>query len=164
MQASSARSLNNRHGRKDALVYALVIIGVSTLLIGLTPSYDGLGIVAPVPVLLIIFRLAQGISFGAEFGTASTWVIEQAARSSHRAFWSAWVAFALPIGLLLGFLPSKSLMSSQPFIVSGWRVLFVLGFVVAIVGMIIRTRTMDSFVFETGRSTRARLSGNPGLA
>src|SRR5215472_2862768 len=91
----------DRRGRKDAMVYALVLMGVSTLLIGLTPSYETAG--AAAPVLLILFRLAQGISFGAEFGTASTWVVEQAARSRHRAFWGAWVGFAIPIGLLLGF-------------------------------------------------------------
>lgn len=70
--------LADRHGRKDALVGALVLMGVSTLLIGLTPTYDQIGVAAP--VLLILFRLVQGIGFGAEFGTASTWVIEQAAR------------------------------------------------------------------------------------
>ena len=79
----------DRHGRKDAMVYALVLMGVATLLIGLTPSYDSIGVIAP--VLLIVFRLLQGISFGAEFGTASTWVVEQAARSKYRAFWGAWV-------------------------------------------------------------------------
>jgi MFS family permease len=71
-------NIADRRGRKDALVYALVLMGVSTLLIGLTPTYDSIGVAAP--VLLIIFRLLQGISFGAEFGTASTWVVEQAAR------------------------------------------------------------------------------------
>ena len=70
--------LADRYGRKDALVYALVM-GVSTLLIGLTPSYDTIGVIAP--VLLILFRLVQGISFGAEFGTASTWACS-AGRSS----------------------------------------------------------------------------------
>jgi MFS family permease len=79
----------DRHGRKDAMVYALVLMGVATLLIGLTPSYESIGVVAP--LLLIVFRLFQGISFGAEFGTASTWVVEQAARSKYRAFWGAWV-------------------------------------------------------------------------
>ena len=51
----------DRHGRKDAMVYALVLMGVSSLLIGLTPTYDSVGTIAP--ILLIVFRLAQGISF-----------------------------------------------------------------------------------------------------
>ncbi len=151
--------LADRHGRKDALVSALVLMGVSTLLIGLTPSYDRVGVIAP--VLLIIFRLAQGISFGAEFGTASTWVIEQAARSPHRAFWSAWVGFAIPIGLILGFgsvLVLKALMPQAAFVAWGWRILFGIGFVVAIVGIIIRTRTEDSFVFEQHRSQQTVLN------
>jgi MFS family permease len=139
----------DRQGRKDAMVYALVLMGVATLAIGLTPTYDSVGAVAP--ALLIIFRLLQGISFGAEFGTASTWVVEQAARSKFRAFWGAWVGFAIPIGLLLGFgsvILVKSLMTPAAFNDWGWRIFFFIGFLVAIVGLIIRTRTMDSFVFE----------------
>ena len=137
------------YGRKDAMVYALVLMGVSTLAIGLTPEYDTIGVAAP--ILLIIFRICQGISFGAEFGTASTWVVEQAARSKYRAFWGAWVGFAIPIGLLLGFgsvIFVKSLMTPEAFTSWGWRIFFIVGFLVAIVGLIIRTRTMDSFVFE----------------
>jgi MFS family permease len=139
----------DRQGRKDAMVYALVLMGVSTLAIGLTPTYDSIGAVAP--ALLILFRLLQGISFGAEFGTASTWVVEQAARSKFRAFWGAWVGFAIPIGLLLGFgsvILVKSAMTPADFTAWGWRIFFFIGFLVAIVGLIIRTRTMDSFVFE----------------
>ncbi len=137
------------YGRKDAMVYALVLMGVATLLIGLTPTYDSIGVAAP--ILLIVFRLCQGISFGAEFGTASTWVVEQAARSKYRAFWGAWVGFAIPIGLLLGFgsvIFVKSLMTPEDFTAWGWRIFFFIGFLVAIVGLVIRTRTMDSFVFE----------------
>jgi MFS family permease len=141
------------YGRKDAMVYALVLMGLSTLAIGLTPTYDSIGVIAP--VLLLIFRLFQGISFGAEFGTASTWVVEQAARSKYRAFWGAWVGFAIPLGLLLGFgsvLFVKSLMTEEAYFDWGWRIFFVVGFLVAIVGLIIRTRTMDSFVFEQHRA------------
>jgi MFS family permease len=139
----------DRQGRKEAMVYALVLMGLATLAIGLTPGYDTVGAIAP--ALLIIFRLLQGISFGAEFGTASTWVVEQAARSRFRAFWGAWVGFAIPIGLLLGFgsvILVKSSMSAASFTSWGWRIFFIIGFLVAIVGLIIRTRTMDSFIFE----------------
>ena len=151
-------NIADRHGRRDALVYALVLMGISTLLIGLTPTYDSIGIAAP--ILLIVFRLAQGISFGAEFGTASTWVVEQAARSKYRAFWGAWVGFAIPIGLLLGFgsvIFTKSLMTPEHFTAWGWRILFVVGFLVAIVGLIIRTRTEDSFVFTQHKAQSAVL-------
>ena len=152
-------NIADRHGRRDALVYALVLMGISTLLIGLTPTYDSIGIAAP--ILLIVFRLAQGISFGAEFGTASTWVVEQAARSKYRAFWGAWVGFAIPIGLLLGFgsvIFTKSLMTPEHFTAWGWRILFVVGFLVAIVGLIIRTRTEDSFVFTQHKAQTAILA------
>jgi len=143
----------DRSGRKNALVYALVLMGLSTLAIGLTPTYDMIGVAAP--VLLLVFRFFQGISFGAEFGTASTWVVEQAAHSKYRAFWGAWVGFAIPIGLLLGFgsvILVRSLMSPEAFTAWGWRIFFVIGFLVAIVGLIIRTRTQDSFVFERHRT------------
>jgi MFS family permease len=143
-------------GRQASMVYALVLMGVSTLLIGLTPAYDTIGVIAP--VLLIIFRLVQGISFGGEFGTASTWVVEQAARSKYRAFWGAWVGFAIPIGLLLGFgsvIFVRSLMTPEAFVAWGWRIFFIAGFLVAIVGIVIRGRTEDSFVFNEHKAQGA---------
>jgi MFS family permease len=149
----------DRHGRKDALVWALVLMGISTMLIGLTPTYDRIGVAAP--ALLILFRLAQGISFGAEFGTAATWVVEQAARSKYRAFWGAWVGFAIPIGLLLGFgsvILVKALMTPESFTAWGWRIFFFIGFVVAIIGLVIRTRTAESFVFTQHRAQSAILA------
>jgi MFS family permease len=147
-------NIADRNGRQAAMVYALVLMGVSTLAIGLTPGYDSIGVIAP--VLLIIFRLIQGISFGGEFGTASTWVVEQAARSKYRAFWGAWVGFAIPIGLLLGFgsvLFVKSLMSQQAFAEWGWRIFFFAGFLVAVAGIVIRRRTGDSFVFDQHKAS-----------
>ena len=153
--------LADRYGRKDALVYALILMGVSTLAIGLTPAYDRIGVAAP--VLLILFRLVQGISFGAEFGTAATWVVEQAAHSKYRAFWGAWVGFAIPIGLLLGFgsvIVTKSLMTPEHFASWGWRILFVIGFLVAIAGIVIRRKTEDSFVF-TQHQARNEVLASP---
>jgi MFS family permease len=87
-------------------------------------------------------------------------VVEQAARSKHRAFWGAWVGFAIPIGLILGFgsvIVVKALMTPQDFIAWGWRIFFFVGFLVAIVGIVIRARTQDSFVFERHRTGAAVL-------
>jgi MFS family permease len=151
-------NMADRTGRKNAMVFALMLMGGSTLLIGLTPTYDSIGVLAP--ILLIVFRLAQGISFGAEFGTASTWVVEQAAHSKYRAFWGAWVGFAIPIGLLLGFgsvIFVKSLMTPAAFIAWGWRIFFFVGFLVAVVGIIIRNRTEESYVFEKYKAADAPL-------
>jgi MFS family permease len=148
----------DRYGRKDAMVYALLLMGFATLAIGLTPTYDMIGPVAP--ALLLVFRLIQGISFGAEFGTASTWVVEQAAKSKHRAFWGAWVGFAIPLGLLLGFgsvFFVRSQMSPADYASWGWRIFFFIGFLVAIVGIIIRKRTEESYVFAKYASTEKKL-------
>ncbi|EET90194.1 MAG: MFS transporter [Candidatus Micrarchaeales archaeon] len=145
----------DRRGRRDSLVYALVLMGVATLLIGLTPGYATLGIAAA--VLLLIFRLLQGISFGAEFGTASTWVVEYAAKSKHRAFWGAWTGFAIPFGLLLGFgsvLAITGSMSHAAFMSYGWRILFGIGFIVAVIGVIIRMRLSDSLLFDKFKQKR----------
>jgi MFS family permease len=152
-------NIADRAGRKDAMVYALTLMGLATLAIGLTPTYDSIGIAAP--ILLIVFRLIQGISFGAEFGTAATWVVEQAATSKYRAFWGAWVGFAIPIGLLLGFgsvIFVKSLMSPADFIAWGWRIFFYIGFLVAVVGLVIRKRTAESYVFENFKTVGEQLS------
>ncbi len=151
-------NIADRAGRKDAMVYALMLMGGATLAIGLTPTYNQIGAVAP--VLLIIFRLIQGISFGAEFGTASTWVVEQAAKSKRRAFWGAWVGFAIPLGLLLGFgsvFLVKSLMSPEDYVAWGWRIFFYIGFLVAIVGIVIRKRTEESYVFEKYKTGAEKL-------
>jgi MFS family permease len=152
-------NLADRLGRKDAMVYALLLMGFATLAIGLTPTYDEIGPIAP--ALLLLFRLIQGISFGAEFGTASTWVVEQAAKSKYRAFWGAWVGFAIPLGLLLGFgsvFALRATMSPADYASWGWRIFFFVGFLVAIVGIIIRTRTEESYVFEKFASTAQKLA------
>lgn len=155
--------LADRIGRRDSMVYAIILMGISTLIIGLVPV--GTGIVDAIAVgIILLMRVLQGISFGAEFGTASTWVAEYAAKSKRRAFWSGWVAFAVPFGLLLalGFVLVLENAQGTAFFESasytaGWRILFYVGFIVAIIGLIIRLRLNDSAIFEKLRSSNKRL-------
>ena len=155
--------LADRIGRRDSMVYAIILMGISTLIIGLVPV--GTGIIDAIAVgVILLMRVLQGISFCAEFGTASTWVAEYAAKSKRRAFWSGWVAFAVPFGLLLalGFVLVLENSQGLAFFESGsytagWRILFYVGFIVAIVGLIIRLRLDDSVIFEKLRGSKKTL-------
>jgi MFS family permease len=141
--------VGDRIGRRNAMVWALVVMGLGTLAMGLTPGYSVLGAVGL--IVLSIFRLIQGFSFGGEFGSASTWLIEGAANTKRRGFWGSWVGQSLPLGIILGsgsvavtthVLPLAAVYSY------GWRILFVIGFLAAVAGVLIRLRLRDSPLFE----------------
>jgi MFS family permease len=141
--------IGDRVGRRNALVWALIMMGLGSLAIGLTPTYAAIG--GAGLILLSIFRLIQGFSFGGEFGSASTWLMEGAAKTKRRGFWGSWVGQTLPMGiiagsgsvaLITGFLPSADVLSY------GWRILFIIGFLVAIVGVVIRLRLEESPLFK----------------
>lgn len=153
----------DKSGRRNSMVYAIVLMGISTLIIGLVPVGVGLIDLIAVAVILLM-RVFQGISFGAEFGTASTWVNEYAARSKNRVFWSGWVAFAVPIGITMATVFALMLEDYQGIsffesgsYYAGWRILFYIGFIVAIVGLIIRLKLDDSSIFEKFKKEKKTL-------
>ena len=158
----------DRVGRRDSMVYAIVLMGASTLIIGLVPV--GVGLIDLIAVIIIIaMRIFQGISFGAEFGTASTWLNEYANKSKHRAFWSGWVAFAVPIGIVIATVAVLALELKQGLAffesgsyLAGWRILFYIGFIVAIVGVVIRLTLDDSKLFEDFKRER-KIIKHPSL-
>ncbi|MEU8527185.1 MFS transporter [Streptomyces sp. NPDC048629] len=143
--------VGDRVGRKYVLTLTLVLMGLSTGLIGLIPSYAAIGVMAP--VLLVLLRLLQGVAAGAEASTAMVMAYEHADDAS-RARLMAWPALGSSVGLLAASLTVTALTSfSQDVVLSwGWRVPFIASFVLAAIGLWVRRQVPETPEFE-------RLSG-----
>jgi len=143
----------DRVGRKAALVTALMMMGVATFLIGVLPTYQSVGMLAP--LLLIMLRFVQGLGVGGEWGGAVLMEVEHGHRG-RRGLYGSCVQAGVPVGLLLAtavFAIFSSLPEEQ-FISWGWRVPFLLGIVLLGVGMFIRVRIMESPLFAKAKSTQ----------
>ncbi|BCU80829.1 MFS transporter [Polycladomyces abyssicola] len=145
-------------GRKSMLIVTLMIMGIATALIGLLPTYESIGVWAP--ILLIVLRLLQGIGVGGEWGGAALMSVEHAPKGK-RGFYGSWTQMGVPGGLLLStavFTMFSSLPEEQ-FLTWGWRIPFLVSFLLIGVGLFIRLRVMETPAFqkvkETG--TEARL-------
>jgi metabolite-proton symporter len=141
----------DRLGRKTMLVTTLTIMGVATFLIGVLPTYETAGILAP--ILLVALRCVQGLGVGGEWGGAVLMAVEHGHRS-RRGLHGSWVQAGVPVGLLMAtavFAIFSSLPEEQ-FVAWGWRVPFLLGIVLLGVGMFIRLRIMESPVFANAKA------------
>jgi MFS family permease len=142
-------------GRKNVMVWTLVIMGLGTLGIGLTPDYNSIGIWAI--VLITLFRLVQGLGIGGEWGGAATWVSEFYARGRWRALATSFLQAVNPAGQALAALSFFLLLISMPradFLSFGWRIAFYVGFIVAIIGAIIRYKLLESPLFQKALERR----------
>ena len=149
----------DRLGRKSMLVLTLFIMGLSTFCIGLLPTYETIGVFAP--ILLMILRIVQGIGLGGEWGGASLMVLEHAP-VDRRGFYTSFVQVGFPIGLVLATLVF-SLVAKLPdadFASYGWRIPFLVSIVLLGVGTFVRSRVPETPVFEKLKQ-RDGLSGNP---
>ncbi|UKA61471.1 MFS transporter [Arthrobacter sp. FW306-04-A] len=143
-----AGHLGDRLGRKAVLVMTLVMMGGATALIGLLPTYETIGLWAP--VLLIALRVLQGFSAGGEWGGAALMAVEHAPKSK-RGLFGAYPQIGVPIGMILAtgllyFLTSG--LSKADFNAWGWRVPFLLSVVLIVVGYLIRRAVGESPVFK----------------
>lgn len=128
------------------LVVSLAMIGISTFLIGVLPTYQTIGVAAP--VLLVTLRLVQGFGVGGEWGGAALMAVEHG-HAGQRGFYGSCVQMGVPVGLLLATaafwgvskLPDEQLMSW------GWRIPFLLGGILFGIGMFIRVRLVESPLF-----------------
>ena len=137
----------DRLGRKSMLVWSLMLMGSSTLGIGLLPDYSQIGVWAP--ALLIVLRLLQGFALGGEWGGAVLMSIEHAP-VGRRGFYGSVVALGLPIGIVLSnavFLGSSALVDPAAFLAWGWRVPFLASAILIGVGLFIRLGLGESPVF-----------------
>lgn len=138
--------LGDRVGRKKVLVLTLLIMGISTLLMAFIPTYDQVGIWAP--IILVLLRIVQGLGAGAEFGGAAILSVEHAA-PSRRGLMGSWTHAGVFVGLLLASL-AFALVSSLPqedFLTWGWRIPFGCSLFVIVVALYIRLRIAESPAF-----------------
>jgi metabolite-proton symporter len=138
----------DRIGRKKLLMWSLVMMGLATLLIGLLPGYDSIGVWAPVG--LIVLRVVQGFAVGGEWGGAVLMAAEHG-DAARRGYWASWPQAGVPLGSLLsaGVLALMAGMQNEAeFIRWGWRVPFLLSAVLVAVGWYIRNRVSESPMFE----------------
>lgn len=146
----------DRIGRKATLVATLMIMGVATFVIGVLPTYETIGIWAPVS--LVAMRFCQGLGVGGEWGGAVLLVVESVP-ADKRGFYGSFPQLGVPIGLLLstGVFTLVSSLPEAQFLSWGWRVPFLLSVALIGVGLFVRTRVGESPVFsEAARSQPAQ--------
>ncbi len=151
----------DRLGRKSMLVVTLFVMGLSTFLIGLLPTYASIGVFAP--ILLIVLRIVQGIGLGGEWGGASLTVLEHAP-ADKRGLYASFVQIGFPVGLVLASLAFAlaTKLPSADFAAWGWRLPFLASSVLLLVGIFARSRVPETPIFERIQAT-GNLSKNPVL-
>lgn len=135
-------------GRKYTFLITMTLMGVGTFFIGLLPSYATLGILAP--ILLIGFRLVQGLALGGEYGGAAIYVAEHAP-PDQRGYYTSWIQTTATLGLfmaLLLILGIRTLMGEQAFGEWGWRIPFLLSAVLLVISIWIRLKLNESPLFQ----------------
>lgn len=138
----------DRRGRRAALALTIVGTGLGSLIVGLSPTYATIGVAAP--ILLVLARLIQGVAAGGEGGAAMTFLTEHA-KPGKRGLTGSWQQFstglstlsALGVAALIG-----SLMSQDALIEWGWRIPFLVGAVLAVVGLYVRRRVEETEPFK----------------
>ena len=148
-------------GRKKTLVIALMLMGISSTLIGLLPTYDTIGIVAP--LLLTALRFCQGIAIGGQWGGAMLLVTESAP-SNRRGYYGAYAQAGAPVGVILAniaFISVSMLTSEENFLSWGWRIPFLISFVLVIISMYIQLNLEDTKAFKDLEAMKSSDDSSP---
>ena len=135
-------------GRRNTLAAAIIMMGIATLMIGVLPSYAQIGVLAP--ILLVVARLLQGFSAGGEWSGSAAFMVEYAPENK-RGLYGSWQQVSIVAGLLVGSAMGGLLgtvLSEDALNAWGWRIPFILGMVVALVGLYLRLRVEDTPAFR----------------
>ena len=155
--------IGDRIGRKALLQLSLVLVGVSTFLMGCLPTFETIGYWAP--ALLVLLRFIQGFAVGGEWGGAVLLVTEHSPDKS-RAFWGSFPQAAVPLGNLLAttvLLTLSATLSQEQFLSWGWRVGFWLSVVIVGIGYYIRTQISDSPIFQAHKEEAEQAEKKEGF-
>jgi MFS family permease len=149
-------------GRKYTFLVTILIMGLSTFLVGLLPGSATWGIAAP--IILIVLRMLQGLALGGEYGGAATYVAEHAP-DNRRGFYTSWIQTTATLGLFLSLmviLGVQNLLSKEDFAAWGWRIPFLISFVLLGISVWIRLSLSESPTFqrmkEEGKGSKAPLT------
>ncbi|MCP4560119.1 MAG: MHS family MFS transporter [Bosea sp.] len=149
-------------GRKYTFLVTILIMGASTFLVGLLPSYNSIGWVAP--VILIALRMLQGLALGGEYGGAAVYVAEHAP-PGRRGFYTSWIQTTATLGLLLSLiviLGIRTVMGEADFATWGWRIPFLASILLLAISVYIRLQMQESPAFQKmkaeGTGSKAPLS------
>jgi MFS family permease len=158
--------LGDMIGRKYTFLVTILIMGLSTFIVGLLPSYASIGVAAP--VILIALRMLQGLALGGEYGGAATYVAEHAPHGKRGAY-TAWIQTTATLGLFLSLiviLGTRTLMGEQAFGEWGWRIPFLVSVLLLGVSVWIRLSMNESPAFQKmkaeGRTSKAPLTESFG--
>ncbi|MBZ9677016.1 MFS transporter [Mesorhizobium sp. ES1-1] len=149
-------------GRKYTFLVTMTIMGLSTFLVGLLPGYATLGIAAP--VILIILRMLQGLALGGEYGGAATYVAEHAP-DNRRGYYTSWIQTTATLGLFLSLiviLIVQASLSKENYAAWGWRIPFIVSFLLLGISIWIRLSLSESPTFQKmkdeGKGSKAPLT------
>ena len=144
--------VGDTHGRRRVLVFCMILMGVSTTAVGLLPTYDQAGVLAP--TLLVALRLIQGFAVAGEISGSSSLILEHAP-AGRRGLYASFSLQGVQAGQILAaavFIPLARFMPRDAFMSWGWRVPFLLSLLAVAAGYMIRRRVAETPVFEDGRS------------
>src|SRR5918997_892091 len=136
----------DRLGRKRMLILTMGLMGVASVLIGLLPTYEQIGVLAP--VLLVVLRIAQGVAVGGEWGGAVLMSAEHP--PPRRGLWASFTNAGAPSGMVLSTLVlalAASATGEEQFLALGWRIPFLLSAVLIAIGLFVRARVDETPVF-----------------
>jgi len=146
----------DRHGRKNVLVFAMLLMGLSTFLVGVLPSYAQVGALSP--LLLVLLRVVQGFAVAGELGGASAMIVEHSP-DARRGFFASFSLQGTQAGSILAtgaLLPLAAFLPADQFQSWGWRIPFLLSAVVILAGFIIRRRVTEPPAFAAQADTAAK--------